>query len=237
MPAYTRRQLKEDKFAKGTQEAVHWATEHRQLLIMTIGVVVVVGIAVTVFLTWNSRQSEKANLALSKALQTYNAPIRPANTPADPKFKSFASIAERGKEAEKEFRTAADQYPHAKAGKIARYLAGTAAIQAGDNAEAEKLLKSVADDREKSVAALGKLALANLYRDSNRPADAAKLYKDLADHPTDTVPKAEAQLQLAEMYESTDPNEARNIYTQIQKEDSKSTAGMIAASKLANIKK
>ena len=237
MPAYTRRQLKEDKFAKGTQEAVHWATEHRQLLIMAIAVVLVVGIGVTVFLAWSSRQSEKANLGLGKALQTYVTPIRAANTPADPTIKTFASIAERAKEAEKQFKAVADDYPHTKPGKMARYLAGTAAAQAGDNSEAERLLKSASDEGDKNISALAKLALANFYRDTNRSTDAAKLYKDLTEHPTDTVPKGEAQLQLAEMYETVDPKEAANIYQQIQKEDAQSPAAMIANSKLANLNK
>jgi predicted negative regulator of RcsB-dependent stress response len=236
VPTYTRRQLKEDKFAKGTQEAVHWATEHRQALIWATGVVVVIVIAVVVFLTWNSRQSVKANLALAKALLTYEAPIRPANTPADPQTKSFASMSERDKEAEKQFKAVADQFPYTKPGKISRYLAGTAAMQAGNNSEAEQLLKSVADDRDQSIAALAKLALASLYRTANRPADAAKIYKELSDHPTETVSKSEAQLQLAEMYEATDPKEATIIYQQIQKEDP-SGAGTIAASRLANITK
>ena len=237
MPAYTRRQLKEDKFAKGTQEAVHWATEHRQLLIMAIGTILVVGIAVTVFLAWTSHQSEKANLGLGKALQTSVAPVRPPNTPADPTMKSFASMAERAREAEKQFKAVADQYPHTSPGKIARYLAGTMAAQTGDNAEAERLLKSAADERDKSISSLAKLALANLYRATNRPSDAAKLYKDLTDNPTDTVSKAQAQLQLAEMYETIDPQEAKNIYEQIQKTEDPRGAGGIASSKLANLNK
>jgi len=237
VPAYTRRQLKEDKFAETAGGAMHWAAEHRQLLIMTIGGILIIGIATLIYLAWSNRQSDKANLALSKALQTYVAPIRPAGTPADPTSKSFASFAERGKEAAKQFRAVADQFPHTKPGKLARYLAGTAAMQAGDNSEAERLLKSAADDSDKNIAAMAKLALANLYRDTNRPADAAKILKDLADHPTDTVSKGQAQLQLAEMYESIDPKEAANIYQQIQKEDPKSLAADIAASKLSKATK
>jgi len=233
VPAYTRRQLKEDKFAKGTQEAVHWATEHRQKVIWGIGLVVVAALGIFGYLTWNSRQTEQANVALSKALQTLSAPLRPAGSPADPTSKSFTSIAERGKEAEKELKAIADQYPHTKPGKIAKYLAGTAAIQAGDNATAEQLLKSAADDRDKNVAALAKLALANLYRSMNRQSDAARTYKDLMDHPTDTVSKGRAQLELAEMYQATDPKEAATIYQQIQKESPASMAAQIAAGKLA----
>jgi len=231
--SYTRRQLKEDKFAKGTQEAVHWATEHRQKVIWGAGLAVVAALAIFGYLTWNSRQTEQANIALSKALQTLSAPLRPAGSPADPTTKSFTSITERGKQAEKELKAIADQYPHTKPGKIAKYLAGTAAIQAGDNATAEQLLKSASDDSDKNIAALAKLALANVYRSMNRQSDAARIYKDLIDHPTDTVSKGRAQLELAEMYQATDPKEAATIYQQIQKENPASQASQIAASKLA----
>lgn len=235
MQSYTRRQLKEDKFAKGTQEAVHWATEHRSLLIWAVGAVVILAVIVVGLLTWNSRQTERANVDLSKALETLNAPLRPANAPAptDTAFKSFANSTERGKQAEKELKNVADQFPHTKPGKIAAYLAGTAAAQAGDNAGAEQQLKTMADSSDKDVAALAKLALANLYRTTNRPGDAARVYKDLTDHPTETVPKGEAQLQLAETYEASDPKEAATLYQQIQKENPNSMAAQIAASKLA----
>lgn len=237
MQSYTRRQLKEDKFAKGTQEAVHWATEHRSLLSWSIGALVVVAAVVTLLLVWNSRKSEQANIALSKALQTLSAPLRPAGTPPDPSTKTFTSIAERGQQAEKELQAVADQFSHTKPGKMARYLAGTAAIQAGDNAAAERILKSSVDDGDKNISSLGKLALANLYRSSNRPNDAEKLYKELIDNPTDMVSKGQAQLELAALYESTDPKDAANIYQQIQKENPASPAARIAAGKLAGAAK
>jgi predicted negative regulator of RcsB-dependent stress response len=233
--SYTRRQLKEDKFAETAQGAFHWAGEHRQTLIWGIGVLVVVVLAVVGFLAWNSRQTERANIALDRAIQTSTAQLRPAGANPDPSIKSFANAAERGKAAEKEFKAVADQYRYTKPGKIAAYLAGTAAMQAGDNNDAEQQLKAVADSRDQSVAALAKLALAGLYRTTNRPADAAKIYKDLTDHPTDTVSKTQAQLQLADMYSATDPKEAANIYQQIQKDSPNSSAAQIAASKLASI--
>jgi predicted negative regulator of RcsB-dependent stress response len=235
--SYTRRQLKEDKFAKGAQGAVHWATENRPALIWTVGALLVAAIVVTGVLTWNSRQTERANIDLAKALHTLNAPLRPAGSPADPTTKSFTTNVERAKEAEKELQAVAGQFPHTKPGKVAAYLAGTAAVDAGDSSGAEQQLKSVADSGDKNIAALSKLALANLYRSTNRAADAARIYKDLTDHPSDTVPKGEAQLQLAEMYEATDPKEAATLYQQIQKESPASMAAQIAASKLANAAK
>ena len=77
------------------------------------------------------------------------------------------------------------------------------------------------------------MSLATLYRATNRSSEAVKIYKDLQDHPTDTVSKAQAQLEMAEMYESSDPQQAASIYQQIQKDDPTSQAARIAGAKLA----
>lgn len=233
MQGYTRRQLKEDKFAETAQGAVHWASEHRPAIVWLIAILVVAAAAAIGFLAWNSRQTDQANIALGKAMRTFNAPLRPPGTPANETMQSFTSIAERGKEAEKEFKDIADKYRFTKPAKIAQYMAGAAAMQAGDNAGAEKQLKSAAETRDGDIASLARMALATLYRSTNRAADAANIYKDLSDHPTNTVSKVQAQLALAEMYESSDPKEAANIYTQIQKDNPSTAAGQIAASRLA----
>ena len=232
MQSYTRRQLKEDKFAKDVQGAVTWASENRTLLTWTVGAVLVIGIVVSGLLLWTNHRNDLANMELAKALRTLNAPVRPAGAPPDPTTKSFSSNAERAKEAEKELKGVADKFFHTRAGKLAGYLAGTAAVQAGDNSGAEQQLKSVADSSDKNAAALAKLALANLYSSTNRLSDAAKIYKDLTDNPTETVPKSEAQLQLAALYEATDPKEAATLYQQITKESPNSVAAQIATSHL-----
>lgn len=233
MHSYTRHKLKQDKFAETAQDAVHWAGGHRKTMIWVTSVVLVLAGVSIALLAWHSRQSEQANSALSKGMRTFAAPLRaegdPPSTDGAP---SFTTMAERGKESAKEFKEIADKFPYSEAGKIARYLAGTAALQAGDDASAEQQLKSLADSRDQDIASLAKLALANHYRSIGRQPDAAKLYKELADRPSNTVPKATAQLELAEMYQTTNPIEAANLYTQIQKEDPTSMAARIAASKM-----
>lgn len=187
---------------------------------------------------WQSQQTERANFDLSVAIRTFSAPLRPASAPPVPAGEDpgFASASDRAKAAGKQFQAIADNYPLAKAGKIARYMQGVAAMQASDNAAAEKVLKDVAESRDKDVAALADMALASLYRSMGRQADAVKIYKDLQDHPTDTVSKPEAQLAMAALYESTDPQQAASIYQQIQKESPTSTAAQIAASRMSSVK-
>jgi predicted negative regulator of RcsB-dependent stress response len=235
MQGYTRRQLKEDRFAETAKDAADWASGHRGSVVWTIAIVVLVAAAVGGFFVWQSRQSEEANTALNAAMRTFSQPLRPAGTPAPAgEEPGYTSAVDRAKAAAKQFEPVADKYSLTKAGKVARYMQGVATMQAGDNATAEKLLKDVSGSRDKDVAALAQMALANVYRATGRQSDAVRIYKDIEGNPTNTVSKAEAQLAMASMYESTDPQQAATIYQQIQKEAPTSTAAQIAGSRLNN---
>src|ERR1043166_128092 len=81
VPGYTRRQLKEDKFAETAQGAAQWATGHRQLVVWALGLVIIAVLATTGIVTWRNRQIDQANEELVAALRTWNAPLRPAGSP------------------------------------------------------------------------------------------------------------------------------------------------------------
>ena len=235
MPRYTRRQLKQDKFAETAQGAAEWATGHRSAVVWGVSVLIAVVLITIGFVTWRSRQMERGNDELGAAMKTFDTPLRAPGTPAGD-TPSFTSVAERAKAAEKQFKAIADKYSMVPPGKIARYMDGIALLQSGDTAGAEQQLKSASNSGDKDVAALAKMALASIYRDSKRQADAAKLYKELVEHPTNSVSKATAQLELADMYEKTDPQQATAIYQQIQKDDPHSGAAQMATQKLQNKK-
>ena len=106
-------------------------------------------------------------------------------------------------------------------------------MEAGENASAETTLKQVAGSWNPDLAALGKLALAQLYRQTGRTPQAIDLYNQLAAKPTTSVPAGTAQLQLAELYESQgQADAAKKIYAQLKDKDAKGAAGTIAAQKL-----
>ena len=238
MPGYTRRQLKEDKFAATAQGAAEWATGHRQTLIWIVGLVLVAVLLTVGVITWRNRQSDEANTQLSAAMRTLDAQLVPAGSPppTEDAGQTFPTIADRAKAAQKQFQAIADKYSTVSPGKIARYMSGISLVQAGDKTGAEHELKTAAEFRDKDVAALAKMALASLYRGMNRAPEAIAIYKDLSEHPTVTVSKAQAQLQLAELYESTDPQQATLIYQQLQKDDPRSPAAQLAGQKLAKSK-
>lgn len=237
MRAYTRHQLKEDKLADAAKGTVDWAGHHRKLVSVASTALLVaaaLGIGGWAFLQWRER---RASFDLGTALRTYQRPLRATGEPANPEFPTFATVKERAQTARKEFQAVADYSPYTASGRMARYYAALAAMDGGDTAAAERELKAVADSGNKDMAPLGKLALASLYRSEKRDADAIQLYRQLIDNPSDSVPKATAQLQLASLYEEKQPTEASKLYEQIRIENPTGVAGQIAAARMSRLGK
>jgi tetratricopeptide (TPR) repeat protein len=240
--AYTRQQLKQDKFAETAKETVSWAVEHQR----TIATAVIAAVVVVVILAggwiYYKQRDQAASAEIGAALRIYSAPLRSPSAPK-PDYLTFTSAKERAEAARKAFQQLADKYPPALctlhlscAGEIARYFVGVTALDMGDTAAAERVLRQVGDSRNQNFAALSKFALASVYRADNKDAEAVKLYQELAAHPTSTVPKTTAQLELASLYQQKQPDEAAKIYQQIQKEDPTSPAARTAATRLASLK-
>ena len=237
MPGYTRHQLKEDKFADAAKGTFSWAVGHQKLVTVASTAVLLaaaLGVGGWAFLQW---REQKASFELGGALRTYQRPLRPAGAPPNPDFPSFAFAAERAKTARAQFQAVADRYSYTPSGRMARYYVGLTAMESGDTAAAERELKAIAASGNKDLAPLGKLALATLYHSRKRDADAIQLYRELIDHPSESVPKATAQLELASLYEEKQPAEANKLYQQVRIEDPTGVAGEIAASRLGKLGK
>ena len=241
MRAETRHQLKQDKFSRATigaaEATVHWSVEHKSKLVL--GGLILAVVLAAAFGGWYylNQQDQKASVQLNQAVRTLDTQLRPAGTPAEPDIPSFTSAKERTTEAHKQFQAIVNQYPHTRTAEFAHYFLGLTSYQLGDNAAAERDLRSVASTHNEDLAALAKLALAGVYRDTNRTKDAIDLYNQLIAKPTRSVGKTTAQMELAEMYVSTQqPAEAKRIYEQIQKENPASEVAQFATQKLQALK-
>ena len=118
-------------------------------------------------------------------------------------------------------------------GKKPATSVGSPIWKQGRTTSAESTLKQVAGGWNGDLAALAKLSLAQLYRQTGRDPQAIDLYNELTAKPTSTVPSGLAQLQLAELYETEGkPELAKKIYAQLKDKDPKGPAGMLAAQKL-----
>lgn len=218
MPSYTRRQLKQDKFVTFTAEQVHWTVEHRKSIITALVIAAIVLLAVLGGGAYMSSQEEKASLGVGEGVTLLTSQIHAADAPPIPNETTFPTEHDRAKAAHEKFIEVARAYPRTRNGKYALYMAGVTARDLGDNNMAEQHLKEAGDSGNQDVASLAKFALAGLYRDTGKPADAIRLYKEVADANSGTVPRLTAQLTLAEMYEPKQPLDALKVYQQIKQE-------------------
>jgi tetratricopeptide (TPR) repeat protein len=240
--AKARHQLKQDKFSRTTiqvaEKTVHWSAEHKTKLIAGAAVLAAATALVLGGWYYSDRQDTKASADFGRAIQVLDEPVRPAGTPPQPDMPSFASGKERASEARKQFQAIMDQYPHTRAADFSRYFVGVTAAELGDHAAAERELKEVAGYHNRDLSSLAKLALAGLYRDSNRTSEAVALYKQLVEKPSQTVGKSTAQIQLAETYQSAGMTaDAKKQYQQVQKDAPQSEAAQLASAKLQDLGK
>jgi predicted negative regulator of RcsB-dependent stress response len=228
--------MKRDALVDSAQSFFGWLEEHKsQAILFAVILVAVVVIGVGSILFYQHRQA-KASAAFSAAMDIYSAPLQQSEQAEQSGQRTYPSAAARAKAANVQFLKVADQYGSTGTGKRALYFAGITYREMGDTGKATETLKKVASKADDNLAALANLALAGIYRENGKTADAAKLLNQLADHPTSTVPWGEAKLQLAALYANSDPEKAKLIYAKVKDKDQKTAAGQIAAQKLQQMK-
>jgi predicted negative regulator of RcsB-dependent stress response len=228
----TRHALKGDKFAQATKTSVNWVSGHRSgVLRWVIGaaVVLILGVAFVVF--WNVREAS-ADAALGAALDVYSAPLAVPGAPAQTGV--YATIPERSKAANQQFAAVAQQYGWLPQGAKAHYFAGVTDQELGQTSAAESELKAAADSWDRNLSNLAKVALASVYHQTGRDAQAIDIYNAIIAKPSDTVSASVAQLDLADLYAATGKQaQARALWAKLKDSDKDGAACSIAAQKLA----
>lgn len=234
---YTRHDLKQDKFAASAAEAVHEVVEHRSGIVQIVSIFVALAVlGGGIFWYMNTREDQATN-ALGRALVSYSAPVVPPGTPKDAGVTAFYSDQERLIASKNLFYAISDQYGWTASGQYARYLAGVTEKELGNYKVAEDQLRALTTIRRKELAALAKYALASVYRDESRDPEAINLLQTLIEKPSVSVPKANAQLALADIYVSEhQPDKAKVIYDEIAKDNPKNAVGQIVKAHLDELK-
>jgi len=231
----TRHALKKDSFAQATASSVSWLSGHRSgVLRWVIGIVAGLVLVIGALVFWSMR-SAAADSALGAALDTYDAAL--AQPGAPPENGVYASASDRSKAANTQFTAVAQQYGWLPEGAKAHYFAGITYQELGQTAAAETELKAAAGAwnwGDRNLSNLANLALANIYHQTARDAQAIDLYNALAAKPSETVSTGVAQLDLADLYAETGKqDQARALWAKVKDADKDGAAGSIAAQKLA----
>ena len=231
MDTQTRHALKQDKFAAATASSVSWLSGHRTgILRWVISAAVVLAVVIGALVFWTMKSSA-ADQALGAALDLYSTPLAVPGAP--PEKNVFNNAADRAKEANRQFVAVSKDFGWLPQGAKAHYFAGVTFEELAQTGSAESELKTAAGSWDHNLSNLAKLALAGLYHQTGRDAQAIELYNALIARPSTTVSAGVAQLGLADLYASTGKqDQARALWAKVKDADKDGMAGSIAAQKL-----
>jgi tetratricopeptide (TPR) repeat protein len=222
MDRLTRHELKQDEFRDSLEQLEHYLTAHlKEILAVAILVIVVLGSAGGLRY-YVGQQEASANIDLATALKTFQAyvgTVTPGSMPPD--TESYVTAADKYKAALEKFNAIPGKYrmfPRPKAVGIARYHVGICESLLGNSPAAINTLQQVSRDGDREIAALAQFALAGEYLKTGKKQEADRIYQNLADHPSLSVPRASALLAMVDSLKDSQPARARQLYDQIQKE-------------------
>ena len=231
MDTQTRHALKKDSFAQATASSMSWVSGHRSGVLRWAIVAAAALVLVAGAFIYYDMQSTAADTVLGAALDIDDAPLAQPGGPVE--TGTYATAAERSKAANQQFAAVAKQYGWLPEGSKAHYFAGITDQELGQTAAAETELKAASSGWDRNLSNLAKLALAGLYHNTGRDAQAIDLYNDLAARPSETVSANVARLDLADLYAATGkPDQARALWAKVKDADKDGAAGSIAAQKL-----
>lgn len=215
-----RRELKKDEFIDTFDEMLIYVEEHsRSLLTLALALLLAGGSLGSFY--WHSRRQEgRAAAALSSALMTFSAPVQEGlpPLPGQGPGKIFSSEHDKYQAAEKEFAAVRRDFPRTRAALMAKHYQALCQFQLGQTDAAVTALRELGRAADRNVAALAQLDLAGFYENLGRRQEAEKIYRQLAEHPTTTVPRPLALLALANLEAQTNPAEARQLLSQVKAE-------------------
>ncbi len=208
MDRLTRKELKTDKFAVEVGEALEFLERHRKQAAI-VGIVAVVAIAAAVGAYYYSKQQHSIRqAALREAFAVYNATV--GDVP-NPYIRSFKTEEEKHAAIEKAFGEIIEKYPDTDEATIATYYLGLAALNQGDETEAERRFREAAEADRQPYSSQAAYSLAQLYARQGKTDEAEKILRELIEHPTVLVSKEQATIELARVIGKRNPEEARKL--------------------------
>ena len=218
MPEHiSRKELKQDKIKETFEHSAEAVFSHSQLASIIVIALLVVGLGYTGWRYYMDRQTADANAALDLAMKAYQGRIGAPN-PADPSELVYRDDNARVQDAWQKFSATANRYSGTNPGKLARYYSALCLEDLDKHNQALEELQKISNGSDKELAAMAQYQMAVIYSRTDKPADAIKLFRALADKPTALVPRPLVLLELAGVLRKTNPQEATSIYQQLKKE-------------------
>ncbi len=199
-------QLQHDHFTDAVSDVLTYALSNRRRLLPWVIAVIAVLVLAGVGFWYSSYRNAARQQDLQNAFDVVETPVGPANSYS----KTFPTEDAKQQASIKALAGVVARDGGSRQGLIAQYYLGTLKAQKNDVKGAESDLRAVADSRSE-CAVLAKIALAQLYAGENRVSEAQALLRSIVNKPADLVSKGQAQILLAKLDETTNPQEAKKI--------------------------
>ncbi|MGB2670349.1 MAG: tetratricopeptide repeat protein [Candidatus Acidiferrum sp.] len=214
----SRKELKQDKIHDAIEHGAEAVFSHSTILAIAILAAVIVAVGYAGWRFYTDRKTVQASASLDVAMRTYSARVGTVPDPNDPGEILYPTEEARAEDAAQKFSVVAEKYPSTNPGRLATYYAALCYEDLDRQNQALEELKKITSSKDKELAAMAQYQMGVIYERTGKPADAAKVLRTLADHPSVFVPRPVALLELAEVLRQSNPQEAAGVYEQLKKE-------------------
>jgi TolA-binding protein len=214
----SRKELKQDKIHDAIEHGAEAVFSHTTVLAAAILAVVIVAVGYAGWRFYSDRKTVQATAALDGAMKAYSARIGTTPDPSDPGEPFYLTEAARAEDAVQKFSVVAQKYPSTNPGRLATYYTALCYEDLERHNQALEELKKISSAKDKELAAMAQYQMGVIYERTGKLADAAKVFRNLAEHSSVFVPRPLALLELAEVLRQSNPQEAAGVYEQLKKE-------------------
>ena len=204
MDSATREDLKRNELEEALGKGIHYAEDHKRLILYGVGAVVGIALVVTIVFLWLGGRKNGANELLAQALRADGAEVVATGAnPADPSKPTFATEAARRARSKELFSELDAKYGSLATGRVAKLYLAQIAIAENDKERAKQLWKAFLDaEPEGALAAAARVNLYKLDREEGRGAALADELKKMLDQDVKPLPADAILYQLALTYDA-----------------------------------
>ncbi len=214
----SRKELKQDKIHDAIEHGAEAVFSHTTVLAAAVLAVVLVGVGYAGWRFYADRKTVQATAALDVAMKAYSARIAATSDPSDPGEPFYPTEEARAQDAAQKFSAVAQKYPSTNPGRLATYYTALCYEDLERHNQALEELKKISSGNDKELVAMAQYQTGVIYERTGKLADAAKVFRSLADHSSVFVPRPLVLLELAGVLRQSNPPEAATVYEQLKKE-------------------
>ena len=209
----TRKQLKKDRFAEEVGHRVGYVREHRTQVTVLAVLLLVVVIGGSGFYRYRAQQAAAARRAFQESMNVFHGIVSLDQAEGQV---TFATSIEKEMRTTEALETIIREYPGRFEGSAAELHRAMFDLELGQYDEGRAKLGMLIDNPNQDLAALARMALADLLHHEGKLDESRKHYEHLVENPSPMVPTVRAQLALINVIRGTDPDQAAKRLREIQ---------------------